>query len=65
MRFWQVKIDSAISDSKNWNLYAQKQNIIIQTKGMKKSVSLIHPFYPLKQSELDQLLTRDSTNGFG
>ena len=63
-----MKIDSNILDGKNQNLYAQKRDIIIQTNGMKKSVHFIYPFYPLKQSELDQIskfdksLTRNSTN---
>ena len=30
-----IKIDSAILDGKNRNLYAQKRDIIIQAKGMK------------------------------
>ena len=63
-----MKIDSNILDGKNQNLYSQIRDIIIQTNGMKKSVHLIYPFYPLKQSELDQIskfdksLTKNSIN---
>ena len=63
-----LKIDSEILDGENRDFFAHKRDIIVQTYGMEKSVHFIYPFYPLKQSELDQFskfdksLTRKSEN---
>ena len=54
-----MNIDAKYVDCENRDLYARKRDIITQTYGMQKSVHLIYPCYPLKQSELDHFSKYD------
>lgn len=46
-------IDIEYSGCENQYAFAKKHDIIIQTHGIRKSVHIIYPLFPLKHSELD------------
>ena len=48
-------------NDENRNLYAPKRDIVIQTYGMKKTVHIIYPFFPIRQSDLDQRTKFDTS----
>ena len=47
-------IENDILIEENYHLYARKLDILTQSYAMKKSVHIIYPFFPIRQSELDQ-----------